>query len=152
MCAPVLKCRQLQRGFAPLTSHRGLCRWSPAGGSAPREPNYGSCSLHSSPPFCSPNFKLQCDALRWGVPGLWTKVGTCGSPLTVPSQEPKDEKVSAPMKARPYGAIQIQCMFISSSSKQFISHAKDLEVLLLCPRRRGIKWCRDPSVGPSWAS
>jgi len=33
MCDPVLKCHQLQWGFAPLTFHRGLCPLDPTGGS-----------------------------------------------------------------------------------------------------------------------
>ena len=37
MCAPVLKCHQLQ-GSCPLTPTGGSAPWTPAGGSAPKPP------------------------------------------------------------------------------------------------------------------
>jgi len=44
MCVPVLKCHQLQGGFAPLTPHWGLCPLDPRWGLRPQTHVIGSRS------------------------------------------------------------------------------------------------------------
>ena len=50
MCVPVLKCHQLQGGFAPLTPHRGLCLLDPRWGLRPQTPRYRLALPRS--PYC----------------------------------------------------------------------------------------------------